>query len=101
MRLSGQDPEGLFPSILGHEAGCIVESVGEGVTSVKPGDHVIPCYTPQCGEPVARPSVAWPTKMPRTASSASPPAASAPTCAPRSVARKAMLHGFRSCGVAR
>eukprot|EP00913_Durusdinium_trenchii_P012009 g11282.t1 len=49
--LSGQDPEGLFPSILGHEAGCIVESVGEGVTGVKPGDHVIPCYTPQCGEP--------------------------------------------------
>ena len=38
--LSGQDPEGLFPSILGHEAGAIVESVGPGVTSVKPGDHV-------------------------------------------------------------
>jgi S-(hydroxymethyl)glutathione dehydrogenase/alcohol dehydrogenase len=48
--LDGDDPEGLFPSILGHEAGCIVESVGEGVTSVKIGDHVIPCYTPQCGE---------------------------------------------------
>lgn len=48
--LSGQDPEGLFPSILGHEAGCIVESVGEGVSSVAPGDHVIPCYTPQCNE---------------------------------------------------
>lgn len=46
--LDGQDPEGLFPSILGHEAGCIVESVGEGVTSVQPGDRVIPCYTPQC-----------------------------------------------------
>jgi len=46
--LSGQDPEGLFPSILGHEAGCIVESVGEGVTSVAPGDHVVPGYTPQC-----------------------------------------------------
>ena len=44
--LDGHDPEGLFPSILGHEAGCIVESVGPGVTSVKPGDHVIPCYTP-------------------------------------------------------
>lgn len=42
--------EGLFPSILGHEAGCIVESVGPGVTSVAPGDHVIPCYTPQCCE---------------------------------------------------
>ncbi|CAB1115909.1 unnamed protein product [Ectocarpus sp. CCAP 1310/34] len=46
--LSGQDAEGMFPSILGHEAGCIVESVGEGVTSVKPGDKVIPCYTPEC-----------------------------------------------------
>ncbi|CAN0181280.1 unnamed protein product, partial [Discosporangium mesarthrocarpum] len=43
-----QDPEGLFPSILGHEAGCVVESVGDGVTSVKPGDKVIPCYTPEC-----------------------------------------------------
>ena len=46
--LSGADPEGKFPCILGHEAGCIVESCGEGVTSVKPGDKVIPCYTPQC-----------------------------------------------------
>ena len=41
---------GLFPCILGHEAGCVVESVGEGVTSVKVGDHVVPCYTPQCCE---------------------------------------------------
>jgi len=49
--LEGSDPEGLFPAILGHEAGCIVESVGEGVTSVAPGDHVIPCYTPQCKKP--------------------------------------------------
>ena len=46
--LSGQDPEGLFPSILGHEAGAIVESVGEGVTSVTVGDHIVPGYTPQC-----------------------------------------------------
>jgi len=46
--LDGHDPEGLFPCILGHEAGCVVESVGEGVTTVAPGDHVIPCYTPQC-----------------------------------------------------
>ena len=38
------DPEGLFPCILGHEAAGVVESVGEGVTSVKEGDHVIPCY---------------------------------------------------------
>ena len=42
--LDGLDPEGLFPCILGHEAAGIVESVGEGVTSVKPGDHVVPCY---------------------------------------------------------
>jgi len=48
--LDGQDPEGLFPCILGHEAGCVVESVGPGVTSVKAGDHVIPCYTPQCSQ---------------------------------------------------
>ena len=48
--LSGADPEGLFPCILGHEGGGIVESVGEGVTSVSKGDHVIPLYTPECGE---------------------------------------------------
>ena len=48
--LSGADPEGLFPVILGHEGGGIVEEVGAGVTSVKPGDHVIPLYTPECGE---------------------------------------------------
>lgn len=46
--LSGKDPEGIFPCVLGHEGGGIVESVGEGVTSVKPGDHVIPLYIPQC-----------------------------------------------------
>ncbi|NND45301.1 MAG: S-(hydroxymethyl)glutathione dehydrogenase/class III alcohol dehydrogenase [Xanthomonadales bacterium] len=48
--LSGEDPEGLFPAILGHEGGGIVEEIGPGVTSVKPGDHVIPLYTPECGE---------------------------------------------------
>ncbi|HEH9426115.1 TPA: S-(hydroxymethyl)glutathione dehydrogenase/class III alcohol dehydrogenase [Aeromonas sobria] len=48
--LSGEDPEGVFPCILGHEGGGIVESVGAGVTSVKVGDHVIPLYTPECGE---------------------------------------------------
>jgi S-(hydroxymethyl)glutathione dehydrogenase / alcohol dehydrogenase len=48
--LSGDDPEGAFPVILGHEGGGIVEEVGEGVTSVKVGDHVIPLYTPECGE---------------------------------------------------
>lgn len=48
--LSGEDPEGVFPSILGHEGGGIVEQVGEGVTSVSVGDHVIPLYTPECRE---------------------------------------------------
>ncbi|MEI4551152.1 S-(hydroxymethyl)glutathione dehydrogenase/class III alcohol dehydrogenase [Pseudoalteromonas spongiae] len=48
--LSGDDPEGIFPSILGHEGGGIVEMVGEGVTSVSVGDHVIPLYTAECGE---------------------------------------------------
>ncbi|QRZ13042.1 S-(hydroxymethyl)glutathione dehydrogenase/class III alcohol dehydrogenase [Paracoccus methylovorus] len=46
--LSGADPEGLFPSILGHEGAGVVVEVGPGVTSVKPGDHVIPLYTPEC-----------------------------------------------------
>ncbi|OQR92415.1 alcohol dehydrogenase class-3 [Achlya hypogyna] len=45
---SGADPEGIFPCIMGHEGAGIVESVGEGVTSLQVGDHVIPCYTPQC-----------------------------------------------------
>ncbi len=48
--LSGSDPEGKFPTILGHEGGGIVEALGEGVTSVATGDHVIPLYTPECGE---------------------------------------------------
>ncbi|KAI0824661.1 alcohol dehydrogenase [Trametes gibbosa] len=47
---SGKDPEGAFPVILGHEGGGIVESVGEGVTSVSVGDHVIPLYTAECRE---------------------------------------------------
>ncbi|MFQ5346502.1 MAG: S-(hydroxymethyl)glutathione dehydrogenase/class III alcohol dehydrogenase [Rhodothalassiaceae bacterium] len=46
--LSGADPEGLFPSILGHEGAGVVREVGPGVTSVAPGDHVIPLYTPEC-----------------------------------------------------
>ena len=48
--LSGKDPEGLFPAILGHEGAGVVVEVGEGVTSVRPGDHVIPLYTPECRE---------------------------------------------------
>jgi S-(hydroxymethyl)glutathione dehydrogenase/alcohol dehydrogenase len=46
--LSGDDPEGAFPAILGHEGAGIVQEVGPGVTSVKAGDHVIPLYTPEC-----------------------------------------------------
>ncbi|ELA3116966.1 S-(hydroxymethyl)glutathione dehydrogenase/class III alcohol dehydrogenase [Vibrio vulnificus] len=48
--LSGDDPEGVFPAILGHEGGGIVEMVGEGVTSVSVGDHVIPLYTAECDQ---------------------------------------------------
>jgi S-(hydroxymethyl)glutathione dehydrogenase/alcohol dehydrogenase len=48
--LSGADPEGAFPAILGHEGGAVVEEIGAGVTSVDVGDHVIPLYTPECGE---------------------------------------------------
>lgn len=47
--LSGKDPEGRFPAILGHEGGGIVEALGEGVTGIAVGDHVIPLYTPECG----------------------------------------------------
>jgi S-(hydroxymethyl)glutathione dehydrogenase/alcohol dehydrogenase len=48
--LSGEDPEGLFPVVLGHEGAGVVVEVGEGVTSVRPGDHVIPLYTAECRE---------------------------------------------------
>ena len=48
--LSGDDPEGLFPCVLGHEGGGIVVEVGEGVTTLSPGDHVIPLYTAECGQ---------------------------------------------------
>ncbi|MEO0438814.1 MAG: S-(hydroxymethyl)glutathione dehydrogenase/class III alcohol dehydrogenase [Pseudomonadota bacterium] len=48
--LSGDDPEGAFPAILGHEGAGVVQEIGPGVSSVKPGDHVIPLYTPECRE---------------------------------------------------
>ncbi|MCO4780765.1 MAG: S-(hydroxymethyl)glutathione dehydrogenase/class III alcohol dehydrogenase [Candidatus Cloacimonetes bacterium] len=48
--LSGADPEGIFPSVLGHEGGGIVREVGEGVTGLSVGDHVIPLYIPECGK---------------------------------------------------
>ena len=48
--LSGADPEGLFPAILGHEGAGVVVECGPGVTTLKPGDHVIPLYTPECRE---------------------------------------------------
>ena len=49
--LSGEDPEGAFPAILGHEGGCEVLECGAGVKNLQPGDHVIPLYIPECGEP--------------------------------------------------
>lgn len=48
--LSGKDPEGQFPAILGHEGAGVIEDVGKDVTSLKPGDHVVPAYVPECGE---------------------------------------------------
>ncbi len=48
--LSGADPEGLFPAILGHEGAGVVVDIGPGVTSLRRGDHVIPLYTPECRE---------------------------------------------------
>ena len=48
--LSGADPEGIFPSVLGHEGAGVVVDVGKNVTSVSVGDHVIPLYTPECRE---------------------------------------------------
>src|SRR5436189_5408417 len=54
--LSGADPEGLFPAILGHEGAGVVVDVGSGVKSLKKGDHVIPLYTPECRECKSCPS---------------------------------------------
>src|SRR6201995_2864858 len=47
---SGADPSGYAPTVLGHEGAGVVEAVGEGVTSVAPGDHVVTLFSPQCGE---------------------------------------------------
>ena len=71
--LSGADPEGLFPAIMGHEGAGVVVEVGAGVTSVAPGDHVIPLYTPSVGNassacPARRTSAA-PFAKPRAAAS--------------------------------
>lgn len=64
--LSGADPEGLFPAILGHEGAGVVVDIGKGVTSVKKGDHVIPLYTRNAGS--ARPACrARPISAPRSA----------------------------------
>jgi S-(hydroxymethyl)glutathione dehydrogenase/alcohol dehydrogenase len=52
--LSGDDPEGLFPAILGHEGAGIVREVGAGVSSLAVGDHVIPLYTPECRSSACR-----------------------------------------------
>src|SRR5258705_7683165 len=46
--MSGRDPSALFPAVLGHEGGGVVEEVGSGVTGLRPGDHVIPLYIPEC-----------------------------------------------------
>src|SRR5215475_13242476 len=48
--MSGRDPSGLFPAVLGHEGAGVVEEVGSGVSSLRVGDHVIPLYIPECGE---------------------------------------------------
>ncbi len=65
--LSGADPEGLFPAILGHEGGAVVEAVGEGVTSVAVGDHVIPPYTRRNAGSAGSASRARPTSARRSA----------------------------------
>src|SRR3954462_6627375 len=67
--LTGADPEGLFPSILGHEGGAIVAEVGPGVTTVRVGDHVIPLYVPECRQgkscPPRKPTLAPAPRAPR------------------------------------
>lgn len=67
--LSGDDPEGVFPAVLGHEGGGVVVEVGEGVTSLKPGDHVIRCIPPNAASAnsvnPARPTSVRPCVPPR------------------------------------
>src|SRR6187399_2627542 len=63
---SGADPEGLFPAILGHEGAGVVVECGPGVTSLVPGDHVIPLYTPECRQ-CRRACRARPTSAPQSA----------------------------------
>ena len=65
--LSGADPEGMFPAILGHEGAGVVREVGLGVTSLEPGDHVIPLYTPECRECVNIAFIRRPTCASRSA----------------------------------
>ena len=65
--LDGLDSEGLFPSILGHEGAGVVREVGAGVTSVKPGDHVIPLYIARMPAVQKLPLAARPTSAPRSA----------------------------------
>src|SRR5664280_2535835 len=85
--LSGADPEGLFPAILGHEGAGIVREVGPGVTTLKAGDHVIPLYTPCCRKSPS-PRCARTRRSTRfaTSAAASPPA-SAPSSTPRKYGR--------------
>ena len=67
---SGADPSGYAPTVLGHEGAGVVERVGEGVTLVRPGDHVVTLFSPQCGECVhcrsPRPTSAWRSASSRT-----------------------------------
>jgi S-(hydroxymethyl)glutathione dehydrogenase/alcohol dehydrogenase len=66
--LSGADPEGIFPAVLGHEGAGVVVEIGAGVTSLRPGDHVIPLYTPECRQcESAKPTCAWRSARPRGA----------------------------------